>query len=207
MLDPVSAQAVKTVPVQNVFPGATIGYNDPYAVTVTLGKIYVTIPASNQVVVLDSHLNTLHTVDVGRSPMNACQDGFNLYIIDGNSDDVTVINTLFDQVAGTFPVKFWGQNWGAGPTSCAVDSHHLYVTLSQANAVAVLNKANGAFQGYIPTGWYPTKVLSLGSQLVVVSAKGIQPLRPNAINRIDVLNLLQGTVGFVRKADIGPNRN
>jgi hypothetical protein len=189
----------------NIIRDMSIGYNNPYSVNVVQGQIYVTVPAANAVVVLDSNLNVLTTVNVGRSPLNTCQDGTNLYVVDENSDDVAVINTSLNQSAGDFPVKFWGQNWGAGPTSCAVEGNNLYVTLSQANAVVMLNKANGQFEGYIPTGWYPTKVFWLGTQLVVVSAKGIQPLRPNSANGADVLNLLQGTVSFLPKAQILPN--
>ncbi len=189
----------------NIARDSTIGYNDPHAVNVVQGNIYVTVPASNQVVVLDSSLNMLSTVNVGKSPLSTCQQGQNLYVVDEDSDDVAVIDTSSNQVTADFPVKFWKQNWGAGPTSCAVDGNNLYVTLSQANAVAVLSSANGSFQGYIPTGWYPTKVLSLGGQLVVVSGKGIQPLRPNAVSGISVLNLLQGTVGFLNKTSIAGN--
>ncbi len=157
-------------------------------------------------VVLDSNLTVLNNLNVGRSPFTTCQDGWNLFVVDKNSDDVAVINTLFDLVTADFPVKFWGQKWGAGPTSCVVDGDNLYVTLSQANALAVLNKATGSFEGYsIPTGWYPTKSFALPNQLAVVSAKGVKPLRPNSTSGTSVLNLLEGTVGFVPKTDIAPH--
>ncbi|MBV8732131.1 MAG: hypothetical protein JO336_20175, partial [Acidobacteriia bacterium] len=189
----------------NIAVNTTLGANEPYSVSVMRGKVYVTVPAANQVIVLDNNLNPLKTLNVGRSPLSTCQDGSNLYVIDANSDDVAMINTMQDAVIAEFSVKFWAQNWGAGPTSCAVDGNSLYVTLSQANAVAVLDKTAGSFQGYIPAGWYPTKVLFAGGQLAVVSAKGIQPLRPNGTTGINVLNLLQGTIGFVNKASIAGN--
>ena len=111
----------------NITSDVTIAINEPYSVNVVLGKIYVTVPAYNQVVVLDSNLTVLNNVNVGNSPFTTCQDGWNLFVVDENSDDVAVINTLFDVVIADFPVKFWGQKWGAGPTSCAVDGDNLYV--------------------------------------------------------------------------------
>ena len=189
----------------NITRDSIIGLNEPYQLTVIAGKIYVLVPASNQVVVLDNNLNTIATLNVGTSPESSCQDGLNLYVVDSNSDDVAVVNTTMDQVVASFPVKFWNQKWGAGPTSCAVDGNTLYVTLSQANAVAVLDKGTGGFQGYIPTGWYPTKVVSLAQQLVILSAKGIRPLRPTTQPGADILNLLQGSAGLLAKSAIAPN--
>lgn len=62
----------------------------------------------------------------------------------------------------------------------------------------------GALLGYVPTGWYPTKVLVTGGNLVVVSAKGTRPLRPN-VNGACILTLLQGAAGVIAKAAVDAN--
>ncbi|MBV8904737.1 MAG: hypothetical protein JOZ22_13980, partial [Acidobacteriia bacterium] len=77
----------------NIAVNTTLGSNEPYSVSVMRGKVYVTLPAANQVIVLDNNLNPLKTLNVGRSPLSTCQDGSNLYVIDANSDDVAVVNT------------------------------------------------------------------------------------------------------------------
>ncbi|HLI84072.1 MAG TPA: alkaline phosphatase family protein [Bryobacteraceae bacterium] len=189
----------------NIVASTPIGIMEPYSVTVVSGKVYVTVPAAGQVVELDGNLNLLKTLAVGKGPQSTCTSGANLYVVDMNSDQISVINTNAGQVTQTFNVNYWGQSWGTGPSSCATDGTNLYVTLSQVNAVLVLNQANGAFKGYIPAGWYPTAMLVLQNQLAIVSAKGIQPLRPNNVNGEYVLSLLQGTVGFVNQSDIAAN--
>jgi YVTN family beta-propeller protein len=183
---------------------AKIANQEPYALAVASGKIYVTIPATDQVMVLDEQLNLTSTLTVGHTPLATCQDSARLYVVDSNSDDVSVIDTKTDRVLTQLPVKFLNQDWGAEPISCSVDNLNLYVTLAQANAIAVVGKSDGALQGYIPTGWYPTKVLSTDTRLMFVSARGIEPLRPNPDGTY-VLNLLQGTLGLLNKSDISAN--
>ncbi len=181
-----------------------IGDHEPYNLAVAAGKIYATIPATNQVVVLDNDLNVVGSVKVGAVPQSMCQDSVRLYVVNANSDEVSVINTSTDTVEQTIQISFNNETSGAGLTSCAVDDSSLYVTMAQVNAVAVIDRASGLFRGYIPTAWYPTKVLATENFLQVVSAKGIQPLRPNS-NGQYVLSLLKGTLGIIDKSDIEPN--
>ena len=195
LIDTTTGQSVRDV---------EIAREEPYSLAAASGKIYASIPALSEVIVTDNTLKKVATLNVGLNPLAMCQDAANLFVVNENSDSVSVINTQSDQVTATFQVQFQGQSWGAEPISCAVDDMHLYVTLAQANAVAVLRKADGAFEGYIPAGWYPSKVLSLANQVAVVSAKGIAPLRPNADGTY-VLNLLEGTLGLINKSDITAN--
>jgi YVTN family beta-propeller protein len=173
---------------------------EPYSATVLAGKIYVTTPALNRVDVLDLNLNPVGVIAVGEAPQTACVSGSDLLVVNANSDTLSVISTATDSVKSTISVRFKGQDIGSAPTSCAADDSRLYVTLASINAVAVLDKA-GVFQGYIPTGWYSTKVLAEGSRLQVLSAKGIVPRRPNPAGQY-VLSQLQGTLGLVDKSSI-----
>jgi YVTN family beta-propeller protein len=72
---------------------------------------------------------------------------------------------------------------GMTPSALATDERgsRLYVVCSDANAVAVAEIASARTKllGFIPTGWYPTAVRSLGTdQLVIVNGKGLGS-RPN----------------------------
>jgi hypothetical protein len=83
-----------------------------------------------------------------------------------------------------------------------VDADHLYVTLADINAVAVLDRRSGARLGFIPTGWYPTRVISHGPWLITLNAKGIRPRRPNPAGPKGdqyVLALLQGSAGILAR--------
>lgn len=85
-----------------------------------------------------------------------------LYVANGNSDDVTVIDTHADSVVGTIPVApFRLDRIGLAPTAVAVtpDGATLFVALGGANAVAMFDVSGGRaarLRGLIPTGWYPT---------------------------------------------------
>ncbi len=154
----------------------------PYAVQLVDGKLYVSLEGENEVLVYESkdgQWQKTKALEVGKSPTNLCVDGDRLYVVNTGSDDLSVIDCSSDEVTGKVDLAQHHFRFGAAPTSCAADKTHLYVTLSYLNAVAVLDKAKGRIQGYIPTGWYPTKVALDDSNLYILSAKGIHPRRPN----------------------------
>ena len=165
---------------------------------------------------------------VGRSPVATCRwgdgPGARLVVVNSGSDDVSIIDVARDSVIGTLPVRVRAagtRGAGTAPTSCAVAHGRLYVTLATANATAVFDTAqitNGpgmrraTASGYLPTGWYPTRVLAVGDSLWTVSAKGIRPRRPNPNGPQPdslrpggpdyVLTQLQGTVGVLARTTI-----
>jgi YVTN family beta-propeller protein len=160
-----------------------VGYF-PYSVYYLNGKLYVTLLGENKLLVYDAQLNPLKTLAVGQTPQNVCTDGEKLYVVNTTSDDISVVDTKKDAVVATINVKHNGFRFGSSPTSCAVDGNRLYVTQAEINAVAVIDKNPGTkntvrLQGFIPTGWYPSKVVVNEGQLLVLSAKGIRLRRPN----------------------------
>ncbi len=67
---------------------------------------------------------------------------------------------------------------GMTPSALAVDSRgtRLYVVCSDANAVGVvdISQTRSTVRGFIPTGWYPTGILSLpDNQLAILNGKGL----------------------------------
>ncbi|MDB4884379.1 MAG: phosphoesterase [Gemmatimonadetes bacterium] len=111
-----------------------------------------------------------NVISVGRHPTGIAWDEphARLYVANGNSDDVSVIDTRTNAVVATIPVApFRERRAGTAPTSVAVspDGSRLFVTLGGVNAVMMLDVAAGAtgasaarFRGLIPTGWYPSSV-------------------------------------------------
>lgn len=193
-----------------------VGYF-PYAVHYLNGKLYLTLVGENKLLVYDTQLNILKTLAVGRNPQNLCTDGAKLYVVNTASDNISVVDTKQDAVVATIDVRHKGFRFGSSPTSCAIDGNRLYVTQAEINAVAVLDKdkigtGNAvSLQGFVPTGWYPTKVLLNGQQLLVLSAKGIHPRRPNpqgpqAIEKKGgeqyVLTMLRGALSIIPKTQI-----
>ena len=96
-----------------------------------------------------------------------------LYVANGNSDSVSVIDTRTDHVVQTLVVRPFGSAVaGVAPTALALtaDGATLFVACGGINAVAVLRTSDGAVQGLIPTAWYPNGLaLSPDNRLLAVS--------------------------------------
>ena len=190
-----------------------IGYF-PYAVRYLNGLLYVTLLGENKLLIFDTQLKLIKSLATGRTPQEMCTDGQNLYVANTGSDSLSIIDLRRNVTTGSFNVAENGSRFGRTPTSCAVDGNRLYVSLAGVNALAVLNKITGQQLGLVPTGWYPTKVLSDLGNLFVLNAKGIRARRPNpdgpqpvpnSRNTSYVLNLLKGTVSIISKTDLARN--
>ena len=168
-------------------------------------KAYVTSQRDRQVVVVSltgDKPRVTGRIAVGGQPNKMILDRAQrrLFVADGNSDDVSVIDTSSDRVVETLdtvaPKALWRNSTelrGANPNGLALspDERTLYVTDGGTNAVAVIRLADPAggddderasharVVGLIPTGWYPSSVsLSKdGRQLYVINGKS--PSGPN----------------------------
>src|SRR4029079_17662081 len=107
------------------------------------------------------------SVTVGLHPTGLAWDEAHhrLFVANGNSDDVSVVDTRSNTVVATIGADpFREHRIGIAPTavSLAASGRRLYVTLGGANAVAIYDAAAGGipsrFRGLIPTGWYPSSI-------------------------------------------------
>src|SRR5436190_1003768 len=107
------------------------------------------------------------SVTVGRHPTGLAWDESHarLFVANGNSDDVSVVDTRSSAVIGTIAADpFRERRIGIAPTAVALadSGRRLYVTLGGANAVAVYDASGSGipsrFRGLIPTGWYPSSI-------------------------------------------------
>src|SRR5712692_2369378 len=192
---------------------ADIGYF-PYAVQFLRGKLYVTLVGEHKLLVVDRDLKLIKSIEIGRNPQEMCSDGNLLYVVNSSSDSLSVLDARSDRILLTINLAMPGSRFGAAPTSCTINSNRLYVTLAGTNAVAVLDKTTGRTIALIPTGWYPTKVLSRDNPLLVLNAKGIRGRHPNPRGpQADgdgrageyVLTLLKGSLSVIDKTDIDRN--
>src|SRR5437764_648635 len=151
----------------------------PYAVAAAGGKFYVAALGENHLRVFDGSLKPIKEIALGRRPQALTIDGALLYVVCTDSDEVYTVDTRSDSVVSVLRLDHFASRFGSTPTSCAFDGDRLYVTLAGLNAVAVFDKRTKKQLGLVPVGWYPTKVLVEGDRLLVLSAKGIRPRRPN----------------------------
>ncbi|MBL0170789.1 MAG: bifunctional YncE family protein/alkaline phosphatase family protein [Gemmatimonadaceae bacterium] len=124
-----------------------------------------------------------HRIAVGAHPTGLVWDQprERLYVANGNSDDISVVDTRRNVLVGRIPIApFRERNIGLTPTALALapDGQTLFVTLGGANAVAVFRVGGTALatlRGLIPTGWYPSSVdvSNDGSTLAVGTLFGV----------------------------------
>ena len=150
-------------------------------------------------------------ITVGRHPTAIAWDqrAARLYVADGNSDTVTVIDTRSDSVLTRIAVApFRERKIGLAPTALALspDARTVYVALGGVNAVAVYDVTNvpGArLRGLIPTAWYPASLdvsadgrfLAIGALLGVGSGTGRAGGSPGKTGRY--VHAVRGSVNVV----------
>jgi YVTN family beta-propeller protein len=155
----------------------------PYGVAVTPdGKsAYVSNQGGNTLSVLDisgAAPVVRTTVTVGVHPNRVLLDASRhlLYVANGDSDEISVVDTARNTVVRTIDLApYRGAQVGSNPDALALsaDGETLYVANSGNNDVAVIAARNGRTKGLIPTGWYPTSLSIVDGQLLVTNAKGL----------------------------------
>ncbi len=123
-------------------------------------------------------------IPVGLHPTGMALYGTQLLVSDTYSDTISVIDTTTNSVTRTIdlglPIGIPGQGkpvYGASPNAIAVDQAAgiAYVTLYEANAVAVVNIGSGTVLGLIPVAYAPCSVVlnPTNNTLIVANDKGI----------------------------------
>ncbi len=142
---------------------------DAFATTGTVSV--VDLPAGKEV----------KTFKVGLHPAGMTISGSDLYVANAYSDSLSIVDLNTSEVKRTInlSVPIAGGFFGSGPNAVAVtETGQAYVTLGQANAVAVINvQGRDAHPviGYIPTGYFPTSEAydKVRKQLVIADDKGL----------------------------------
>ncbi|HEX4229174.1 MAG TPA: hypothetical protein VHZ07_10920 [Bryobacteraceae bacterium] len=123
----------------------------------------------------------VRTIKVGLHPAGMTISGSDLYVANAYSDSLSVVDLNTGDVVRSInlSVPIAGGAFGSGPNGVAVaGDSRAFVTLGQANAIAVVNlsgrDANPVI-GYIPTAYFPTSITydAAHRQLVVADDKGL----------------------------------
>lgn len=125
--------------------------------------------------------NNVKEIQVGLHPnaMVVSRDSQLLYVCNGNSDEISVININQDIVTQQIPVGLFNTTTtliGSSPNGLALNDKGdvLYVSNGLDNAVAgVKLGANPSVQGFIPTEAYPSGLLFVDKKLYVTNLEAI----------------------------------
>ena len=140
---------------------------DPAAEPVRVNARGIALPGTVERIEVSTGKVT-HRVTVGAHPTGIVWDEARqrLFVANGNSDSISVIDTRRNALAGHIAVApFRERRIGLAPTALALtpDGHTLVVTLGGVNAAALYDvrastPAGAVLRGLVPTGWYPSSV-------------------------------------------------
>lgn len=191
-------------------------------------ELYITLWGGDKVVVYDTQKNALtDSVPVGDNPNDLCisKNGNYLYVANANDNSVSIIDIRERKVLETLNAALYPTQL-SGSTSNGValsdDNKTLYIANADNNCLAVFDVSkpgSSVSKGYIPTGWYPTCVRTVGKKLYVANGKGFSsfanPKGPNPYNKKEhvlihagdnnqpktvqyIAGLLKGTMSIIR---------
>lgn len=118
-------------------------------------------------------------VDKNPNDMVLTKDGRYLYVSHGNDNTVSVIDTKLKQRVETLSCSLYPNSpVGSTPNGVALseDEEKLFIANADNNCLAVFeveDKGKSRSLGYIPTGWYPTSVKTIGNKIYVTNGKGL----------------------------------
>jgi len=118
-------------------------------------------------------------VEGGASPNSIAAGKEKVFVSNATNDNISVIDKNTGKIIATIPMRLdplIDTYRGLIPFGLTLshDGKHLYVALSGLNAVAVIETESNRVAGYIPTGWFPTKleISPDDKMLYVVTARG-----------------------------------
>ncbi len=150
-------------------------------------QLYVSLWGGHAVSIYDTESQQLTAripVESHPNDMVLTRNGARLFVANANSNSVSVIDTRTRRVTETLSAALFPQA-PAGSTSNGValskDEKQLFIANADNNCLAVFDvRQAGASRslGFIPTGWYPTAVRTVGDGLLITNGKGLTS-RPN----------------------------
>jgi YVTN family beta-propeller protein len=158
---------------------------------------------------------TISTIPTGLQPTGAVLHDGALFVANSLDDTISVIDTRTDRTVQTIDVQPLPKvPLGSEPNGVTfAGKDTLAISLGRNNAVA-LYKWKGAdkpaaFQGLIPTGWYPTAVAldSAHNRLLVANGKGVGSLGPTDSNGGHRVQALIGSASSVPLPDENALKN
>ncbi|MFI2744274.1 bifunctional YncE family protein/alkaline phosphatase family protein [Zhouia sp. PK063] len=191
-----------------------------------LKTLYISIWGSNIVQVYDTQQHVIKTSIVTGSHPNELlltKKGDVLYVANANDNTVSVIATKTLKVAETLSAALYPTHLTGSTTNglaLSANEKTLYIANADNNCLAVFDVSifgKSKSKGFIPTGWYPTNVITYKHKILVSNGKGFtsmaNPNGPQPISKKDnsgyqkgsssnkklqyIAGLFKGTLSFI----------
>jgi YVTN family beta-propeller protein len=208
IIDPTSKQILKKLPLPTLAYSCILSPDDR--------TLYISLWGGGAVAVVDTESQTItSTIQAGSNPNELLlnRTGSYLFVANANDNSVSVIRTSNNKVTETistslFPTTLTGSTTNG--LALSANEKTLYIANADNNCLAVFDLSKpGSSQslGFIPVGWYPTNVKTLGTKLLVANGKGLtskaNPLGPQPFSPADNSGYQSGSTPNSRLQYIG----
>jgi YVTN family beta-propeller protein len=153
--------------------------------------LYISLWGIAKVAVYNTVADNIETIiNTGSHPNELLlnKKGTQLFVANANDNTVSVINTKSNKVIETISTVLYPTRLAGSTTNglaLSADEKNLYIANADNNCLAVFDVSkpgNSQGMGFIPVGWYPTNVKTLGGKIIVANGKGLtsmaNPLGP-----------------------------
>lgn len=161
-------------------------------------ELYISLWGGDKIAVYDTRSHKLIAEIITESHPNELiqnKSGKYLFVANANDNSVSVIDIKSRKVievisTALYPTKLTGSTTNG--LALSADEKTLYIANANNNCLAVFNVSipgKSSSKGFIPTGWYPTNVRTLGKKIFVSNGKGFtsmaNPNGPQPIKKTD----------------------
>jgi len=189
-------------------------------------QLYISIWGGESVEVYNTTTGKLtRSIKTGSHPNELIlnKKGTLLFVANANDNSVSVVNTATDKVIETLSTSLYPTHLTGSTTNglaLSPDQKTLYIANADNNCLAVFDVSiagKSHSKGFIPVGWYPTNVRTLGSKIIVSNGKGFtsmaNPDGPQPLKKVDnsgyrigsrntkeqyIGGLFKGTLSFIK---------
>ena len=169
-------------------------------------RLYISIWGGAEVDCYNTATGNISSIKTGSHPNELLlnKKGSLLYIANANDNSVSVVNTATHktiEVISTvlYPTKLTGSTTNG--LALSPNEKTLYIANADNNCLAVFDVSiagNSKSMGFIPVGWYPTNVKTLGNKILVANGKGFtsmaNPRGPQPLKKVDNSGYQKGAV-------------
>ncbi len=145
-------------------------------------QLYISLWGADALLVWNTQTKlSIATIPIGDNPneLLLTKDGKHLFVACANDNTVAMLETSSLKVLEVLTTSLYpNAPNGSTPNGLALsgDGNTLYIANADNNCLAVFDvseKGESRSKGFIPTGWYPTSVRTIGKKIYVANGKGL----------------------------------
>jgi YVTN family beta-propeller protein len=159
--------------------------------------LYISIWGGSEVACYNTRTGAINSIKAGSHPNELLlnKSGRILFVANANDNSVSVINTNTNKTlevisTALYPTKLTGSTTNG--LALSANQKTLYIANADNNCLAVFDVSQPGSShslGFIPVGWYPTYVRTLGNKILVANGKGFtsmaNPEGPQPVKKAD----------------------